>query len=243
MQIIKLDATESTNTFLKELAKKGSLKDYTVVWAKNQTKGRGQRDGKWQTEPGKNLTFSVLKRMEDFQPNNHFELNMAVSLAVFNTLVQLKVPRLSVKWPNDIMSGSKKICGILIENSIVGTSLKSVIIGIGLNVNQTLFPRNPKASSLYNQTGQMFDLEELLNKLLDNLKAGLGSLENGFGEVIRQEYQLNLFRKEIASTFLSPEGESFNGIIKGVGKEGKLKVALEGNRLVQFDLKEISLQY
>ncbi|UWX54106.1 biotin--[acetyl-CoA-carboxylase] ligase [Maribacter litopenaei] len=170
-------------------------------------------------------------------------LNMAVSLAVFKTLRALEVSRLTVKWPNDIMSGSSKICGILIENSVVGASLKSVIIGIGLNVNQTVFPGNPKAASLKNKTGITYDLEDLLNKLLESIKSGLVLVESGDAEVIHQEYQSNLFRIGVASTFLSKEGIRFNGIIKGVENEGKLRVQLEDDTLKVFDIKELTLLY
>lgn len=243
MRIIKLDATESTNTFLKELTKNGNIGDYTVIWAKNQTNGRGQMDRYWQTEPGKNLTFSVLKKMKGFQLTRHFELNMAVSLAVFRALADMKIPRLTVKWPNDIMSGSHKICGILIENSIAGTSLNSAIIGIGLNVNQTDFPGNPKATSLYNQTGLIYDLETLLQGLLQNLKDNLSMLDAAQSKALFEDYQSNLFRRNVASTFRTGVGPTFTGIIKGIGKDGKLRVQLENGSLAEYDIKEITLLY
>ena len=243
MEIIKLDATESTNSYLKELVKKNTVGDYTVVVAKNQTKGRGQMDGTWQSEPGKNLTFSVLKKMNGFRLDQHFILNMSVSLAIYNSLEALQVPRIKIKWPNDIMSGSYKICGILIENIASGSALRAAIIGIGLNVNQVQFPGNPKASSLKNQAQREFDLDRLLLVLLQNLKSGLTNLEIGNSQAIYKEYQSNLFRREVASTFQTPKGVTFNGIILGVSKEGKLLVKLENETLQQFDVKELKLLF
>ncbi|PIB29852.1 biotin--[acetyl-CoA-carboxylase] ligase [Maribacter sp. 4G9] len=243
MQIIKLDATESTNTFLKDLSRTDIVDDYTVVWAKHQTKGRGQMDGSWQTEPGKNLTFSVLKKISGFQLEQHFMLNMIVSIAVFRTLAEFQIPKIKVKWPNDIMSGSKKICGILIENYLVGAALKSLVIGIGLNVNQTSFPGNPKASSLFNQTGQMYDLDLVLQRLLQNLKLGFAQFETGHSEDVFKEYQSLLFRKGVASTFQSRDGKMFSGIIQGVSGNGRLRVQLEDDSLAEFDIKEITLLY
>ncbi len=243
MDIIKLDATESTNSYLKELVKKNIVGDYTVVVAKNQTKGRGQMDGTWQSEPGKNLTFSVLKKMDGFSLDKHFILNMSVSLAIYNSLEALQVPRIKIKWPNDIMSGSYKICGILIENIASGSALRAAIIGIGLNVNQVYFPGNPKASSLKNQAQREFDLDELLFVLLQNLKSGLTNLEIGNSQAIYKEYQSNLFRNEVASTFQTTNGVTFNGIILGVSKEGKLLVKLENDTLRQFDVKELKLLF
>ncbi|ASV31262.1 biotin--[acetyl-CoA-carboxylase] ligase [Maribacter cobaltidurans] len=243
MEIIKLDATESTNSYLKELVKRNTVQDFAVVVAKTQTKGRGQMDSSWQTEPGKNLTFSVLKEMSGFTLDKHFILNMSVALAVYNSLKSLQVPRIKIKWPNDIMSGSFKICGILIENIISGTDLKSAIIGIGLNVNQIHFPGNPKASSLKNKTQKDFDLDELLHALLQNLKSGLSNLEIGSTHEIYKEYQSNLFRRGVASTFQNMNGSTFSGIILGVSKEGMLLVQLENDTLQQFDIKEIKLLF
>lgn len=243
MQIIKLNATESTNTFLKEMVKTETVQDYTVVWALNQTKGRGQMDGRWQTDPGKNLTFSVLKKVARFPLQNHFVLNMTVSLAILKTLLEFQIPRVKVKWPNDIMSGSLKICGILIENSVLGSTIKSSVIGIGLNVNQTDFPENPKATSLRCLTGLAYDLEILLQALLQNLKKGLEKLEMGNLDTLFMEYHSHLFKKDIASTFKKGNGEIFNGIILGVSKEGKLTVQKEDNHITEFDIKEISLLY
>ena len=243
MEIIKLDATESTNSYLKELVRQNTVRDYTVVVAENQTKGRGQMDGTWQSEPGKNLTFSVLKKMDRFSLDKHFILNMSVSLAIYNSLKVIKVPRIKIKWPNDIMSGSYKICGILIENIASGSELRAAIIGIGLNVNQAHFPDNPRASSLKNQTQRDFNLDELLLVLLQNLKSGLTNLEIGDSQAIYKEYQSNLFRRGVASTFQTKNGETFSGIVLGVSKEGKLLVKLENDTPRQYDVKEIQLLF
>ena len=139
MQIIKLDATGSTNDYLRSILSAKTLEDYTVVIAENQFAGRGQRGNSWVSEPGKNLTFSFLKRNLTLNPQNHFILNMGVSLALHDALSAIGVPGLTIKWPNDIMSGNSKICGILIENLISGAQIRHSIIGIGLNVNQTNF--------------------------------------------------------------------------------------------------------
>ena len=159
MQLIKLDATPSTNSYLKELMRELNLDDFTVVVCEHQTKGRGQQGNIWMSERGKNLIFSVLKYIEKVKTNNAFALNAVVSLAVYETLRTFKIPQVSVKWPNDIMSGNKKICGILIENTLKGNDLKKSIIGIGLNVNQEVFSELPHASSLKCETGLEFDLE------------------------------------------------------------------------------------
>ncbi len=92
------------------------MEDYTTVVAKNQLKGRGQMGTSWQSEGGKNLTFSVLKNFSALRVQQQFVLNIGVSMALCDVLRTLGLPNVTIKWPNDIMSGSLKICGILIEN-------------------------------------------------------------------------------------------------------------------------------
>ena len=114
MKRIKLDATDSTNSFLKNLILSGPKEDYTVVMAKSQTNGRGQMGTNWESKAGKNLTFSVLKNFNYFKIGEQFTLNIIISIAVYNSLEALKIPNIKIKWPNDIMSVSKKLGGILI---------------------------------------------------------------------------------------------------------------------------------
>ena len=146
MKIIKLDATESTNHYLKDLLAKNTLGDFTVVTCDYQKKGRGQRGNVWTSERGKNLTVSVLKHFSGFDMTRISYLNLAVSLAILRALEELAVPELKVKWPNDIMSGNKKICGILVETVLKGGQIKFGVLGFGLNVNQIKFENLPQAA-------------------------------------------------------------------------------------------------
>ncbi|MBT8321842.1 MAG: biotin--[acetyl-CoA-carboxylase] ligase, partial [Eudoraea sp.] len=120
MHLIKLGATDSTNAYLKELLASKDAPDGTVVQAECQQKGRGQMGREWHSEPGKNLTFSLLKKFSNFPVTKQFLLNIISSLAVVEVLNTYDVPELKVKWPNDIMSGNQKICGILVENVVKG---------------------------------------------------------------------------------------------------------------------------
>ena len=243
MQIIKLNATESTNVYLKNLALQETLDDFTVVVAQKQWKGRGQIGSKWESEAGKNLTFSVLKKNVDLPVLDQFLLNMGVSLAIYDTLHQLYVPDLSIKWPNDILSGRFKICGILIENILSGAKIQSSIIGIGLNVNQLNFGGLLQASSLKLITGKNFDLDELLHSITESMESYLDSVSRKDGNTLRSAYGNVLFRKNKPSTFRDANGQLFMGFIKGVSAEGKLMVLLEDDILKEFDLKELQLMY
>ncbi|MBB3125083.1 BirA family biotin operon repressor/biotin-[acetyl-CoA-carboxylase] ligase [Mesoflavibacter sabulilitoris] len=242
MRIIKLNAIDSTNLFLRSLSIDTNVEDFTVVVAKHQTKGRGQMGTVWSSQDAKNLTFSVFKRLVNLKLDQHFVISMVASLAVINTLKKLNLPKLSVKWPNDILSANKKICGILIENVIKQNNVSATVVGIGLNVNQVNFSNLPQASSLLNVTGISYDLDELLQSILKELEILFDLVESNHFKTIKTTYESYLFRKDKPSTFKNEEG-LFSGFIKGVSNEGLLEVLLEDNILKTFDLKTIKLLY
>ncbi len=197
----------------------------------------------WLSKEGKNLTFSVLKNFNTLDVSKQFGLNMSVSLALHKVLSDLNIPELQVKWPNDILSGSHKICGILIENVLTGNTISKTIIGIGLNVNQLSFGDLTKASSLSKVTGNTFDLDVVLESILEKLKYFLDTLEDMPTKILQNHYEAFLFRKGKVSTFLSKEGSLFSGIIRGVSPEGRLIVEMENGNMNSFYLKEITLVY
>jgi len=243
MHIIKLNAIDSTSTYLKEISSKEEINDYTTVTAKYQTHGRGQMGTIWNSEKAKNLMCSVFKNCSNVSIKNQFYISMITSLAIVKTLQSFSVTKLSVKWPNDILSENKKICGILIENVIKNNLLEASIIGIGLNVNQTEFKNLPNASSLKIITGTVFNKDELLELILKNLKYYFEILEKGLLNVLKNEYENLLFRKDKPSTFKDEKGLKFSGFIKGISDSGELQVVLEDYILKEFDLKEVQLLY
>ena len=243
MEIIKLNATNSTNTYLKNLIKEKPVEDLSYVWALSQTQGRGQQGATWVAEPGKNLTFSLLKKFEALPSEYHFLLNMEVSLAIFRALKKLYIPDLAVKWANDILSAKKKICGILIENTLQKEAITASIIGIGLNVNQLFFGELPHVSSLQKIMGHPFDLEEVLLLIGHELEAALLSLSPTRFEAVLWEYHSHLFRKDKPSTFEYPNGQRFMGYIRGVDHNGQLQVEQEDALMSSFSLKEVKLLY
>lgn len=243
MPIIKLNAIGSTNTYLKELCSKNEVEDLTAIMAKLQFEGRGQMGTTWQVETGKNLTCSVFKRFKAFTVDDSFYISVVTSLAIIQTLQRFNIPRLSVKWPNDILSEDKKICGILIENVIKNNQIDASIIGIGLNINQSFFKDLPNASSLKIISGQLFDIEEILQHILNSLKYYFKILESRQFKILKTSYETILFRKDKPSTFKDAHGIIFPGFIKGIDVSGNLTVLLEDNILRTFDLKEIKLLF
>lgn len=242
-RIIKLDATDSTNQYLKDLLQTKNAVDSTVVVAKKQLKGRGQMGAVWESENGKNLTFSVLKSFDLLHVEHQFNLNLMVSLAVCDVLNQFSLPDVRVKWPNDILSGSSKICGILIENILKGQLVQHSIIGIGLNVNQTSFDNLGNAASLKMISGRTFDLDELLQMILERIRIRFLNIQEKTVNQLLPEYEQYLFRKDKPSTFKDAEGAMFMGFIRGVSDTGKLVLELEDRVFKEFGLKEVSLLY
>tara|TARA_R110002073_G_scaffold14998_1_gene60089 strand:- start:8763 stop:9494 length:732 start_codon:yes stop_codon:yes gene_type:complete len=240
MKIVKLSAINSTNTFLRDLARASVVDNYTVVVTENQTKGKGQFDNEWISERGKNLTFSMLCRFEDLNILETFYLNCAVSLAIYKVLKQYIPAKLTIKWPNDILSFQKKICGILIENTVSIDKVQYAIIGIGLNVNQQNFPDNvPNASSLRLLTGNHFDKDVLLKKLIVELKIQLALVADQQFQLLKRNYEKVLYRKDEPAMFRNDQNGNFMGKILGITKQGNLIVERDNDTVETYDLKEI----
>jgi BirA family biotin operon repressor/biotin-[acetyl-CoA-carboxylase] ligase len=162
MHIIKLNATNSTNEHLRKILLKNKLKVPTVVWGLFQKKGKGQRGRVWTSQAGKNLMLSLYIPNLTRNADQLFSFNKIVSISLVEWLLSLQIPNISIKWPNDILSGHKKLAGILIETTFKKSAAKSIIIGIGINVNQIQFTKLPNATSMRLQTAKTFDLNELI---------------------------------------------------------------------------------
>jgi BirA family biotin operon repressor/biotin-[acetyl-CoA-carboxylase] ligase len=240
MRLVKLDAIDSTNDFLKDLVRQQNVENFTVVTAENQTKGKGQMGAVWNSEIGKNLIMSVLVKDFLFNSKDVFNLNIAVSLAVINSLENVQIPNLSIKWPNDIMSGNKEIGGILIENSFKSNNSIDSIIGIGLNVNQIYFENLPQASSLALITNAIFDKDELLHFIIDNLKSILKSWKIE-ASILTENYSNLLFNKDILMPFQKLDQSIFMGRIIGVSSNGQLKILSDKGLPLDFDVKEVKM--
>ncbi|WP_298765123.1 biotin--[acetyl-CoA-carboxylase] ligase [uncultured Polaribacter sp.] len=241
MKIIKLNATNSTNSFLKELAQNQTVENYTVVVTDKQLKGRGQQEAVWFSEPYKNLTFSVLVSFDNLDVAQQKYLNFAVSLAILEVLNLKVLKSLRIKWPNDILSGNQKISGILIENILKGSKIKSSVIGIGLNVNQVDFSIKLKnVSSLKLLTDKTFNLDTLLIELVNSLKLYLNRLETKQFDYLEKEYLNCLYKKNTATMFKDSNSVLFMGLIRGISIDGKLQVELEDETIKEFGIKEIT---
>ncbi|MEQ1587636.1 MAG: biotin--[acetyl-CoA-carboxylase] ligase [Cyclobacteriaceae bacterium] len=227
----------STNTLAMDLGQRESIVEGTVVITDNQHSGRGQRGNQWVSEPGKNLTFSLILRPGFLRPDQQFRLTMVMSLAVTD-FVKSKVPdSVKIKWPNDVLVNERKICGILIENSLSGDTIQSAVAGIGLNINQTSFP-SLNATSIKQETGKDYTLENELPLLLQAIEERYVQLLDGKINLLENDYLTNLYRKGELHVFNTMAG-ALNGMIEGVDQRGRLILQTsEGKQF--YDLKEIS---
>tara|TARA_R110000850_G_scaffold203228_1_gene329444 strand:- start:52951 stop:53688 length:738 start_codon:yes stop_codon:yes gene_type:complete len=241
MIIHKISATTSTNNYVKDLLKNNNLSQDIAVWAKNQTKGKGQMGSQWYSKEGESLTFSVYKRFYDFKVGHQFYISIAASLAIKKVLEDYGIQNITVKWPNDIMSADKKICGILIENILKEKNIKGSIIGIGLNVNESSFENLPGATSMKIVSGKEFAIEGIFEALLGSINLLFQELKPNDFQKLKSNYLNCMYRKDRVSVFETSDKKVFNGIIRGVSESGKLEVEIEDASKVLFDLKEIKM--
>jgi BirA family biotin operon repressor/biotin-[acetyl-CoA-carboxylase] ligase len=242
MKLVKLDAIDSTNDYLKDLIRKQNVENFTVVTAENQTNGKGQMGSIWVSEKGKNIIMSILVKDFIFDASTVFNLNIVVSLAVISSLKSLNIPNLSIKWPNDIMSDDKKIGGILIENSFRSDTTIISIVGLGLNVNQNNFENLPQASSLSLILQKNIDRDKLLKNIVCFLKMNIQSWEKS-SNILRTDYSNLLFKKNELMLFQNKDNTLFKGIIQGISLDGKLEMISELGVNIDFDIKEIQMIY
>lgn len=241
--LIKLSATESTNDYLKKRRSQGNCQDGDLIWAKDQTAGRGQGDKSWKSMAGKSLTFSIYRAFDTNTPQHPFEISSAVTHAMLQGLHQLGIPDLSVKWPNDILSCDQKIGGILIENTFKSSQLKETIVGIGLNINQENFQSLPNAASLFSVTQKKWNLETVLEILLACLEKELFCNFLDVADSNLAEFNANLWRRDTSCTFDGPRG-NFQAIPLGVTREGKLLLFdQEKKKEEEIDLTQARMCY
>ncbi|HTH57413.1 MAG TPA: biotin--[acetyl-CoA-carboxylase] ligase [Cyclobacteriaceae bacterium] len=236
-RLVFVPECQSTNSLMLDLTSKSPLPEGTVVITSNQYAGRGQRGSTWQAAAGMNLTFTVLLRPTFLAVKRQFSLTMMASLAVFDYLDSVGLTNVKIKWPNDILVGGKKICGMLIENSIQGDAINQSIVGIGLNINQLEFPV-VTATSLGLLSGQTFDLNDQWNLLIEKLEKRYLQLRAGKQQELKDGYLTHLLNIHRSQKFIS-NGSEFVGTIKTVSDQGELILEMDG-REKAFLLKEIS---
>lgn len=240
--IFHFEELDSTNTYVQEHLHQ--LDNLSVVTAFCQRAGRGQRGNRWLSAPGENLTFTLLLKFEEGALDVRHQMRLT-ALATVSVLEVLReaLPQhagsFRIKWPNDIYAGDRKICGMLIENTLEGTWIRTSAIGIGLNVNQKDFdPALVNPTSLKRLSGREFDGEALLQQILGRIHAWLPLLSD---PALWVRYRQDLYRLgERREWTENLSGNHLYGSIRDVREDGRLELALDDGSVRLYAFKEIS---
>ena len=236
--VIRLAETDSTNNYLRDLLAKERLPEGSVVATDFQSAGRGQVGNSWESERGQNLTFSVVVYPTSIPVRDQFLLSQVAALSVRDTFATY-VDDISVKWPNDIYWKDKKICGMLIENDVMGQNIAQSIIGIGMNINQRVFRSDaPNPVSLAQATGKDYDLRKMLSLFLSKFYSRYLQLLQGETESLRAEYRRHLFRGDGFHRFRDSQG-IFDGRIAGIEPDGHLLLEDSEGNVRSYAFKEV----
>lgn len=235
MKIHRITETSSTNDLLRDV----KYRHGDVVWAERQTAGRGQRGHTWISPEGANLTFSVLLEPRFLPVGEQFLLSEAVALALCDEFADLGIDA-RIKWTNDIYIGDRKVVGILIEHNYSGATLARTIVGIGINVNQTVFdPQLPNPTSLALAAKRTFCREEIIAGFLSHLTTRYAALEQGDAALLQRDYHARLYRLGERHCYRLPDGRLFDAVLEGVRPSGELLLRRDDGMLGEYLFKEV----
>ncbi|MEM9991200.1 MAG: biotin--[acetyl-CoA-carboxylase] ligase [Bacteroidota bacterium] len=240
--LLHFPTLDSTNQSASELLTSQQIvQEGTVISTFHQVRGRGQMGNSWLCPPDVNIAMSVILKPHFLVPTRQFLLNCIAALAVRDTLATYTQEQVSVKWPNDVLIEDKKVCGILIQNTLSTKGIVNSIIGIGINVNQSTFSSTlPHATSLYLATQQQHDLKHVQQECLARLERYYLSLRAGNIRRIEIAYRSQLYAYKEQRTYQTAAGEVFEATSIGVNKLGQLVLIRAGEQFT-FNVKEVTL--
>lgn len=227
----------STNDLATEIIQRKEAFEGMLLITDNQLAGRGQRGNSWEAHPGMNITLSIILKPTFLAANRQFDLNIAISLAIFDLLFSQSVSGLTIKWPNDVYINNLKMGGVLIENILAGNNIGWSVIGIGLNINQIQFENSNATSLRIAKQGKEYDIPLLIEELAEKVEQRYLELRANRTNAQKTDYLENLYRFEEWHPF-TKSGSTFAGRIIGVSTTGKLIVETQQD-VKEFDFKEI----
>lgn len=240
--LVSLPETDSTNRYLTQWCDEhpDEVAELTTVCAEYQTAGKGQRGNSWESAPAKNLLFSTVFYPRFLPADRQFRLLQCTALAICDVLNRAADREVSVKWPNDIYWRDRKLCGILIENSLQNGCVARSILGAGINVNQERFVSNaPNPVSLWQITGRTYDRHQLLADLIARIRQEYDLLKQPEShEDLQQRYNRVLYRREGMHRYRDAGGE-FMAQLVCVEPDGRLVLQDEAGCLRSYLFKEV----
>ncbi len=236
-----IQSVESTNQLANNLINQSGLQEGTVIWADEQIHGKGHAGNSWESEKGKNLTFSLVLKPVFIPPAEQFIITKMISVAIRKVVLKfLPQEAVKIKWPNDIYIIDDKVAGILIQNILKGNEIEYAVIGIGLNINQEKFNSDaPNPVSLIHYSGEVISVEDILSKMLIEIGAIYDlSASKSYLDDLDEAYLENLYRYKQLSNFR--QGKNiFKATLEGIGEYGRLKLRGEDDKISLFDFKEV----
>jgi len=231
----------STNDIARQMAAAGEPEG-TVVFALEQTAGRGRQGRAWNSPAGQGLYLSVILRPQTSFPVVQL-IPLAAGLAVAETLKDIYAVLPDIKWPNDVMVGGRKACGILVESSIESGRIDFAILGIGINLGQEEFPESIRANatSMLKETGLLIAPNDLLGPLLDRLVQWYRLTTTSPAEIIKRWEESSTYARDCRVTICTSE-ETIEGITAGLTEAGALLVELPGGLEREVFCGEVSLR-
>ena len=230
-QFIHFKEIDSTNSYLKNTYR--LLSDFTFVSADYQSHGKGRNERVWQSESDENLMFSFLLKNESLMKHTN-SLSIVAAILIAEEIEKYGINNVAIKWPNDVLINDKKVCGILLEGQVP----EYLVIGVGLNVNQTFFPeglRRP-ATSLFLELHKRIDIDELKSRLFDNIVKSLSHYdEDKYLEYFRKHNYLQNKRVRVVIN-----NQVFIGEVVGIDDNFCLQV-LSRDMLLHIDSGEIEI--
>lgn len=238
LKYFHLEQTDSTNAFLQRQQLETDILNW-VVSANEQTAGKGMGSNSWESEVGKNLTFSLALDVSFLLAERQFLLSEAVALGLIHVLdALLPKEKLHIKWPNDIFYENHKLAGILINSTIKANQMDISIIGIGLNVNQMQFQNWPTHPiSVQQITGKAYDLEPLLKQVAESVAKETERLKTDAASV-EEEYLQRLYRYRTWADY-EVDGKTMRLFMAGIDAFGRLLLIDETDNPLCFDIKGI----
>ena len=234
--ILSFDSLASTQTSLIGMDL-SELPEWTILIAKNQTSGRGQSKNVWESEDGKNLTFSILLKPSFINIADQFLITQVLSLGIYDFLSKY-IQDVCIKWPNDIYVKKNKIGGILVNNKLQGADFTFSICGIGLNINQTSFSNSPNPTSMKIELGEDFNSHVLLFDLLNCIYSRYDSLKTKKVLSYQEEYKSRLLYYNVWGRY-EYEGFLVEAKILDVNQYGHLILVKRDETRIEADLKQL----
>lgn len=238
------DSLPSTNLQAVREIQDRTARDGKVIWTEEQTQGKGNGTNQWESEKGKNLTFSLLVEPNFLKPAEQFILTQLISISLYETLSHILSPeKLFIKWPNDVYYDNKKIAGVLIQNYVKGQQINFAVIGVGLNVNQKIFLSDaPNPASIIHFTEKEMSIQPLLDEILKTFAKYYETLNDPQNRIeLHEKYLKHLYLRNQWANFTDESG-TFSGKITGINDYGQLHIKDSDGNKRTYGFKEIKLE-